>query len=828
MKRQAERDSSPARGIPKRIRERDREESRRDDGPTSLAVSLADTRCYHKHQARSRSREREKPRLREERSAVGDLLHRAHHEIGLLGRPPLRTASVMGKSSAELLGGRTAAGLEYKTLLISNLGSQLSDEHVEDGLFHEFKKFGDVSVKLSHTPELGRVAYVNFRHTENAREARHMKARLVLYDRPLKVEPMYMRRRSCTPPDVGYVPLHSVYQYRQRSLSPGAGVRDTRPRHYPVDGLGLSRERDRVLDYYSVLDERGRPYTYQVPDEDLKPEDDQRATRNLFIGNLEHSVSEVELRQGFDKYGIIEEVVIKRPARGQGGAYAFLKFQNLDMAHRAKVAMQGRVIGGNAVKIGYGKANPTTRLWVGGLGPNISLAALAREFDRFGSIRTIDYVKGDNFAYVQYESLDAAQAACTQMRGFPLGGPSRRLRVDFAKAEDSPRGYPQQYQPGLPAHYEHLADGYSHHRSLERELRVRGHSPTHPLFSERERPLVGETDWSPPKSLERRTAALEVFGRTRARSRSRSRERWVKDRDMERGGGKSWEERRKRRSQSSERLFDDRERSKTRASGSGSQVSPEDSPERTCTRLPDSTSEPKEESPERGLHSPNQQIRKDSYEPSATHKKHPTLLERKLCDGETDADSQTEKNQKPTGTLFELAQSLSQVWHGSLVLKNSCFPTYMHLLEGSSIFALTLLRDPAASKPTSTGQLKIAQRLRLDQPKLDEVMRRIHLGGPEGYTVLLALQAPMERELPPTEPGLQKRLLRNLVTYLRNKQAAGVISLPLGGSKEGEGGGMLYAFPPCDFAQQYLKNAIRISGKVEEEHLVIVIVKDTI
>uniref|UniRef100_A0A8B9VBR2 RRM domain-containing protein n=1 Tax=Anas zonorhyncha TaxID=75864 RepID=A0A8B9VBR2_9AVES len=100
------------------------------------------------------------------------------------------------------------------------------------------------------------------------------------------------------------------------------------------------------------------------------PEDDQRATRNLFIGNLDHNVSEVELRRAFEKYGIIEEVVIKRPARGQGGAYAFLKFQNLDMAHRAKVAMSGRVVGRNPIKIGYGKANPTTRLWVGGLGPS--------------------------------------------------------------------------------------------------------------------------------------------------------------------------------------------------------------------------------------------------------------------------------------------------------------------------------------------------------------------------------------------------------------------------------------------------------------------------
>ncbi|XP_026857709.2 putative RNA-binding protein 15B [Electrophorus electricus] len=209
MKRQAERDTSPARAIAKRIRERERERegNRREDvPPPPLALLLAESRNYHKHQARSRSREREKPRLREERAAAGDSLHhRPHHELGLLGRPPLRTTPVIPKGNHRppqtSLVARGASGLEYKTLLISNLGSQLSDEHVEDGLFHEFKKFGDVSVKLSHTPELGRVAYVNFRQPDNAREARHAKARLVLYDRPLKVEPMYMRRRSCTPPD---------------------------------------------------------------------------------------------------------------------------------------------------------------------------------------------------------------------------------------------------------------------------------------------------------------------------------------------------------------------------------------------------------------------------------------------------------------------------------------------------------------------------------------------------------------------------------------------------------------------------------------------------
>ena len=47
-----------------------------------------------------------------------------------------------------------------------------------------------------------------------------------------------------------------------------------------------------------MFDERGRPFGFPpippVVVEDLKPEDDQRATSNLFIGNLDHNVTEVD------------------------------------------------------------------------------------------------------------------------------------------------------------------------------------------------------------------------------------------------------------------------------------------------------------------------------------------------------------------------------------------------------------------------------------------------------------------------------------------------------------------------------------------------------
>ncbi|KAG7494004.1 RNA-binding protein 15B [Solea senegalensis] len=191
MKRQAGRETSPSRAASKRMRERERESVRREElpPPPPLALLLAESRGYHR---RSRSREREKPRLREERAAAALELHH-RHELSLLGRPPLRStaataAATAAAAVAELPAARPGT-LEYKTLLISNLGSQVSDEDVEDALFHDFKKFGDVSVKLSHTPELGRIAYVNFRHPEDAKEARHAKSsRLVLVVEDLKPE----------------------------------------------------------------------------------------------------------------------------------------------------------------------------------------------------------------------------------------------------------------------------------------------------------------------------------------------------------------------------------------------------------------------------------------------------------------------------------------------------------------------------------------------------------------------------------------------------------------------------------------------------------------
>lgn len=738
---------------------------------------------------------------------------------------------------------------EYKTLKISELGSQLNDEEIEDGLFHEFKRFGDVSVKISREND-ERVAFVNFRRPDDARAAKHARGKLVLYDRPLKIETVYMnKRRSRSPVSKDSFPSGHRY-HSQRPLSPtGLGYRDYRlqqlalgrlppppPPPLPPHIRDLERERD-----FSVYDARNRqpfiPECTVFRDEDLmSPEDDQRANRTLFLGNLGVSVTESDLRRAFDRFGVITEVDIKRAVRGQSNTYGFIKFENLDMAHRAKTAMSGKVVGHNPIKIGYGKPTPTTRLWVGGLGPWVPLAALAKEFDRFGTIRTIDYRKGEAWAYIQYESLDAAQAACTHMRGFPLGGPDRRLRVDFADTEHRYQQQQQQQFMQLPLplpHYDLVPESFSHR--LTDPVRVRERSP--PLPSRfRDRDLYSGAGWSGLGVHDRmRGAGFDPIDRLERRSRdtwSIECEQELQSRDLSRKRRPLDDGWRLDRSPDNNdyglrRHGSSLERSPGGSSRDGGRYS---DPERLPRSGRPSPVKERQNSQDTGFGDkkrrtfsptkPGSCSDKDHKRKASDSSKSPARKEDHLEHFSPSSSSPSSKSNQQSKAG---GQRLSQVWQGVLLLKNSSFPTSLHLLEGDIEVATRLLVDGPTGGQVS--QLKISQRLRLDQPKLDEVSRRIKAAGSSGYSILLAMPGKSEDGGFQDASSSTERPLKNLVSYLKQKEAAGIISLPVGGSRDKDNGGVLHAFPPCEFSQQFLDASAKAFAKSEDDYMVMVIIR---
>ena len=85
-------------------------------------------------------------------------------------------------------------------------------------------------------------------------------------------------------------------------------------------------------------------------------------------------------------------------------------------------------------------------------------------------------------------------------------------------------------------------------------------------------------------------------------------------------------------------------------------------------------------------------------------------------------------------SITDLSKRLGRCWEGGLILKNSLFPTKLLLMEGETEVCHQLMMDE-----TDQPYLKITQRLRLDQTKLDDVSKRI--SSSTSHAIFLALAA---------------------------------------------------------------------------------------
>jgi len=168
-------------------------------------------------------------------------------------------------------------------------------------------------------------------------------------------------------------------------------------------------------------------------------------------------------------------------------------------------------------------------------------------------------------------------------------------------------------------------------------------------------------------------------------------------------------------------------------------------------------------------------------------------------------------------SVTELSKRLDRSWEGGLILKNSLFPTKLLLTEGEADVCDHLMRDD-----NDRPYLKITQRLRLDQAKLEDVSSRITSSS--SHAIFLALSASASSVPLPAEGEMQSRPLRNLVSYLKQKEAAGVISLI---NRDTGQNGVLYAFPPSSFSTDLLRRAAsHLSDEgAKDDHLVVVVVR---
>jgi len=102
-------------------------------------------------------------------------------------------------------------------------------------------------------------------------------------------------------------------------------------------------------------------------------------------------------------------------------------------------------------------------------------------------------------------------------------------------------------------------------------------------------------------------------------------------------------------------------------------------------------------------------------------------------------------------------------------------------LTGSFAFGQYVLGDASASTP-----LQVTQRMSLDPAQFERLNARLRMEA----DVSIALVAPFIEK--PEDLQSQIGLMRDqFIQYFHDKNAAGIVNTP---------NGMLYLFPPCDFA----------------------------
>ncbi|HYL13258.1 MAG TPA: RNA-binding protein [Terriglobales bacterium] len=78
--------------------------------------------------------------------------------------------------------------------------------------------------------------------------------------------------------------------------------------------------------------------------------------KNLYVGNLPHSTTEAELRTIFQEHGAVERVnIVTDRETGRARGFAFVEMTNASEADKAIAALDGKELGGRALKINEAK-----------------------------------------------------------------------------------------------------------------------------------------------------------------------------------------------------------------------------------------------------------------------------------------------------------------------------------------------------------------------------------------------------------------------------------------------------------------------------------------
>ena len=182
-----------------------------------------------------------------------------------------------------------------------------------------------------------------------------------------------------------------------------------------------------------------------------------KATRTLYIGNLDRDIKEEVLKERLDKkYGDILNIEIKRDQINQNqnfqfqtqqqqqqqqsslltsnpignSTFAFIEFTSIKSVIKAIKCMDGKCIGNSIIRLGFGKIKPYQCVWFDDLSEKITELELKAICKHYGTVKNLTIDKTSGQAIVNFTSIESAKQCVQKMRAKKFH--DKRVMIDFA------------------------------------------------------------------------------------------------------------------------------------------------------------------------------------------------------------------------------------------------------------------------------------------------------------------------------------------------------------------------------------------------------------